>query len=175
VDSRGRHLLPCGGGSDSCYPQGFPLSCLTGMLPKYCQEDRRVGDQVDSATIGELIRRKRKVLRLNQAAVGERFGINQSSVAKWERGAKPNTAQLPEIAKFLGMPLAEVLDLYHGTTTVDFDETIEEIRDAVLAIDERLARMEKQMARLTARPSDGGHRSDGLDPRRRRRAAPAAG
>lgn len=80
-------------------------------------------------TIGELIRRRRRMLRLNQTTTAQTIGVNQSTVTKWERGERPRDDNLPAIARFLDLPIAEVLSVVHGTTADDEAEVTSELRE----------------------------------------------
>ncbi len=89
------------------------------------------------AKIGELIRRKRRDNRMNQVDAAAILGINQSTVAKWERGDRIAADRLPSLARFLGMPLAELLPLYHAGAVDDgFTEAIEEIHLILTAVED---------------------------------------
>lgn len=127
-------------------------------------------------TIGELIRRKRRARSLNQADVGRRFDVNQSTIAKWERGTRPSTEHLAGIATFLDLPLSEVLALYHGGDDDPFERSLEEIRLTLSSIDLRLAEQADQINQLLRMmPNSEERQLDGSTPRRRRRSVQPAG
>ncbi len=126
-----------------------------------------------AATLGEMIRRQRKGLGLNQQDLGETFGVNQSSVAKWERGTKPAPAQLPALAKFLQVPLAEVLSIYHGSEDASFEEAIEEIRLTVASIDRRLSEA-IHLLQAVSRAESPADQNGTQEPTRRRRVVRTA-
>lgn len=78
-------------------------------------------------TLGELIRRTRRNRDINQELAGRELKVNQSTVAKWERGDRPAPEKLPLIARFIDMPLPQVLQLYHGTRDMGYAATVAEI------------------------------------------------
>lgn len=126
-------------------------------------------------TIGELIRRKRKARSLNQADVAETFGVNQSTIAKWERGTRPGTEHLPRVASFLDLPLSEVRARYHGGDDDAFERSLDEIRLTLSSMDLRLAEQAKLIDRLLQLVDPNAERQpDGSAPRRRRRSARSA-
>ncbi len=127
-----------------------------------------------SVTIGEMIRRKRKDLGLNQHDLGETFGVNQSSVAKWERGTKPAPAQLPALAKFLRVPLQELLSIYHDSPDASFEESLEEVRVTVASMDRRLSELTHLVqAAIQGRAPKSVDQNGAQDPPRRRRVVRA--
>lgn len=66
----------------------------------------------DNLTLGEELRRKRKALGLNQQAVAERVGVNQSTIAKWENGVLvPHRTHVGEIARFLEKDPSEIFEM----------------------------------------------------------------
>lgn len=129
---------------------------------------------MEVARIGELVRRQRKALDLNQQDLGEMFGINQSSVAKWERGAKPAASHLPKIAKFLDLPLEAVLAIYHEAPEASFTEAVEEIRLTVASLDRRMAELTHRVIALATPAQAPADRRDAPGQRRRRREVQAA-
>lgn len=130
------------------------------------------------AVIGELVRRKRRGLGMNQQDLGDYFGINQSSVAKWERGARPAARHLPKIAKFLEVPLEEMLSLYHDAPEASVSDDIEHIKLIVESMDRRLSELTHLVQSLATPPEpaalrtrEASGRTDGSEPRRQRRVA----
>lgn len=126
-------------------------------------------------TIGELIRRTRRNRDMNQELAARELKVNQSTVAKWERGDRPRPEKLNAIAKFVGMPLPQVLQLYHGTGDKDlaYAATIDEINERladmnalVQQIPELLERIEELEA-AAVKPAPGSPAGGG--PRTRRR------
>lgn len=57
------------------------------------------------------IRRKRQEVKLTQAELGEKVGVNQNTVTQWESGArKPNIIMLKRIAAVLHCTTDELLE-----------------------------------------------------------------
>lgn len=64
---------------------------------------------VDKAFIGELIKKYRLEKGLTQKQLGERCGINEANIRKYELGTqKPKIETLERIAKGLDVPLSEL-------------------------------------------------------------------
>ncbi len=75
-----------------------------------------------SLTPGERIRRERKSCGLTQTQLAMQVSVNQSTVAKWERGGMPERQNLDALAQALGIPVRELVELYFsvdGTTSED--------------------------------------------------------
>lgn len=66
------------------------------------------GDVVPVLKIGSQIRIRRTALGLNQTETAERIGVDQSTIAKWERGTRMSANHLPTIAAFLGSDINEL-------------------------------------------------------------------
>lgn len=65
---------------------------------------------MDQKKIGEFICRLRKEKGLTQAELGERLGISNRTISKWENGdGLPDIATLPELAKELNITVDELL------------------------------------------------------------------
>lgn len=45
----------------------------------------------------------------SQASFGERFGVNQTTVSRWEKGAAPSKEELLELARLAGVPVEDFL------------------------------------------------------------------
>jgi len=55
---------------------------------------------------GEIIRRRRTVLGMNQAALAERVGVSRNTVAGWETGhSRPDLGTLPSLCRALNISL----------------------------------------------------------------------
>lgn len=58
------------------------------------------------SNIGDRIKLKRKELGLTQAELGEKLGVSDRAVSKWEQGdGDPNLSIIPDIARILGVDL----------------------------------------------------------------------
>lgn len=96
-----------------------------------------------SPKFAEAVRRRRLELRLTQANVAERFGLNQSTVARWERGAIPDRNIFPVVAAFLSLGVGEleelILDVEGVVTLSDVLAEVKKLRtdlaDLRLALD----------------------------------------
>lgn len=98
-------------------------------------------------TIGTMLRRRRHELDLTQDDVGKTLGVNQSTVAKYERGDRVGSDRLDKVADFLGLEFDDVLRIYHGFTA-DVDVPVDP-RDAQMsALTEQVATLSEQMAAL---------------------------
>lgn len=72
--------------------------------------------EVQQITLGEMVRRKRRSEgKLSQAAVGALFGVDQSTVAKWERGDPIAVHRLDQVGHWLGLTFEEAYRLSRGT------------------------------------------------------------
>jgi excisionase family DNA binding protein len=75
------------------------------------EEPLRPSDDVAGAspTLGELMRRRRYSYspRMTQAKAGQQLGVNQSTVARWERGVPVGPDHLPGVAEWLGISVAD--------------------------------------------------------------------
>jgi transcriptional regulator with XRE-family HTH domain len=62
------------------------------------------------ATLGRLLKFRRKKLGLNQRVAGERLGVSQATYSSWETGgSQPSLENLAAIARFLGLPSSSAL------------------------------------------------------------------
>lgn len=136
---------------------------------------------MDSATLGELVRRRRKAKALSQEDLAEQFGVHQATITKWERGARIGTTHLPGLAKFLGMPLAEVLRMYHGSDDVSFEKSVEEILQSTTSTRAQLDQMQAllgqidgKLTTLTSHLVPDARQPDEPASRRRRRVGQAS-
>ena len=62
-------------------------------------------------SIGDKIRRLRKVKKLTQEQLAEYLNISSQAVSKWETGlSSPDIDMLPRLAVFFGVTVDELLD-----------------------------------------------------------------
>mgnify|MGYP000005729593 CR=1 FL=1 len=99
-------------------------------------------------TIGEMIRRTRRNRDMNQELAARELKVNQSTVAKWERGDRPRPEKLGAIAKFVGMPLPQLLQLYHGTKDPGYAASLDEINGRLSHLQEQVASIPALVARI---------------------------
>ena len=60
-------------------------------------------------TVGENIARLRKAKGWTQAELGERLGVSNQAISKWEKGmTMPDIMLLPELAKIFGVTIDEL-------------------------------------------------------------------
>lgn len=58
-----------------------------------------------------IVKRRRKALKLSQAALAHELGVHALTVSRWETGqCMPHRRQWPELAKVLGVPVSEILN-----------------------------------------------------------------
>lgn len=70
-----------------------------------------VVDTTDWPSFGQLVGRRREVLRLTRAAVAAELGVSPRTVANWELGQRrPAPAQLVALAALLEVPVNHLLD-----------------------------------------------------------------
>ena len=63
-------------------------------------------------TLGDLMRRKRKELRLDQPALGRLLGVSRVTISTWETGAKkPMKRHQVRLSEFLGLEVEEMIGL----------------------------------------------------------------
>ena len=61
--------------------------------------------------LGVKIERARKKLGMSQAELGQRVGVTQTAVCRWESGAKqPSLSNLLKLSKALDVPMDELLN-----------------------------------------------------------------
>jgi transcriptional regulator with XRE-family HTH domain len=106
------------------------------------------------ATLGRLLKFRRKKLGLNQRIASERLGVSQATYSSWETGgAQPSLENLAAIARFLGLTCAALMTELEG----GFDENRAEENRRALAQDlldrldlDELAEMGVQISRRVA-------------------------
>lgn len=69
--------------------------------------------------LGTILRRHRVALKLTQKDVGERLGVKQATVARWESGRRPEPEYFDGIAGFLELPRDDVLRFAHQAAEDD--------------------------------------------------------
>ena len=61
--------------------------------------------------LGAKIEARRKKLGLSQAELGQRVGVGQTAVCRWENGAaQPSLENLVKLSQILEMPLDDLLN-----------------------------------------------------------------
>lgn len=66
---------------------------------------------VPPSSLAKNIRRLRRQADLTQAALGDRLGVGQGAVSKWESGeTEPDASALPQLALIVGALLDDVLE-----------------------------------------------------------------
>ena len=64
---------------------------------------------MDQIKMGNFIAKRRKEKQLTQAGLGEKLGVSDKSVSKWERGqCQPNSALFPDICNELDITVSEL-------------------------------------------------------------------
>lgn len=73
-------------------------------------------------TLGELIRERRKALKLSQSELGELVGQSQTTVSGWERGDTASMRNPEKLADVLGVDVANIVDLM-ADAAIELDKT----------------------------------------------------
>lgn len=68
-----------------------------------------------SLSLAQKIQALRRSMRLNQVEFGEKFGVTQGTVSRWEKGSIPQGTELAALANAAGVTLQEFLN-------ADFEE-----------------------------------------------------
>ena len=76
-------------------------------------------EQPDTRSIGEMLVARRRALGHAQAVVAQRFGVDQATVSRWEKGVRPEPERLAVLAAYLGIAIAEM----GGRYAVEFGST----------------------------------------------------
>jgi transcriptional regulator with XRE-family HTH domain len=109
----------------------------------------------EGISLGELLRRTRRARGQSQQDVADLFGVNQSTVAKWERGDPPAVERIGGIAEYLERPKAEVMAMVYGG----------EENGVMAKLDEILANQRQIMLELvTLRAVTRAHDGNGTAP-----------
>jgi len=79
--------------------------------------------KVNQWTTGEIIKRIRELMELTQSKFGEKLGVTDKTVSKWERNdGLPDTGMLKPLAEFLGISIDFLIT---GIAKTDDDKSIE--------------------------------------------------
>jgi len=106
--------------------------------------------------LGEALRRERTRRKERQADAATRFGVSQPSYHRWESGEnRPDDAQFADVARYLGMTVAEVWELVHGADAAPV--SLEALRGQVAAVERDLADVREMVRRIVSElaPPDG--------------------
>ena len=80
----------------------------------------------DTMSFGEILRKKRRLLGLNQTDFAEIIGKEQTTISRWERGeSSPPFEEARSILNFLGFDLK--VPRYEGDRAEDCEIALEEI------------------------------------------------
>ena len=71
------------------------------------------------ASLSSLLREARHKKKHTQEQASEVFGVNQSTIAKWEKGAKIGDEHIDTVAKYIGIPPEDALLLAYGRSADD--------------------------------------------------------
>lgn len=65
---------------------------------------------MDAKKLGEFIQKRRKELGLTQMQLGEKLGVTDKAISRWERGVGfPDISLLEPLAEALGIPMVELM------------------------------------------------------------------
>lgn len=93
--------------------------------------------QSEAWAIGAEIRRRRRALALTAKEVGERIGVAQPTITKWENGpARPEERYFDKIAEFLEVDRDEVIRLSFKRAEPEADH-----QDLIAAMGPRWSRL----------------------------------
>ena len=66
---------------------------------------------MDCKKIGEYIQRKRKAIKITQQELGDKLGVTDKAVSKWETGiALPDVSLYKELCEILNITIEELLN-----------------------------------------------------------------
>lgn len=68
---------------------------------------------------GRLLRQQRAARNLRQYQLADRMGVDQTTIAKWERGDGVPATRLAELSDALAWDFGGMLALYHGVDSTD--------------------------------------------------------
>lgn len=128
-----------------------------------------------SPSIGTQIERTRLRRGMTQEDVAATLGVAQSTVTRWERGARMGTdlELIQKVADFLERPYDEVLEEWSTERRrprqgISDAETIDELRDEVATLRSQLDKqrdgiegLREEVRRLLEERSDGRRPADG--------------
>lgn len=106
-----------------------------------------------SMDLGTMIRRRRRSEKLRQVDLATRFGIDQSTLSKWEVGAqRPEPHHMGNIAEFLRISKEEAFTAYlqdaspdAEASSVSLGEQLEGLRNDVADIRRLLTELIEQL------------------------------
>ena len=87
----------------AAFPRRTKLKRLMQLLSDDSLEE--VAEHAKFVKLGQDIKERRKRLGLTQPKLAERLGVSTKTVVVWERGGKPSTAKLEDIAAWLTEPM----------------------------------------------------------------------
>ena len=76
---------------------------------------------VPSESFGSLLKRQRRMGGLTQKQLGERFGVQQQTIAAWEHDKRPESRHFGELAKYLEMNEKDLVTLIDSQPTIPID------------------------------------------------------
>jgi transcriptional regulator with XRE-family HTH domain len=96
-------------------------------------------------SLGSLLQRRRHTGNLTQAQLGKRLGVSQQTIGAWERGERPQSRFLNDLAGYLGMDKDKLVLLidrqsHEDSAASESDEAIDELDDSDDAMMRQLAR-----------------------------------
>ncbi|MDR5772096.1 MULTISPECIES: helix-turn-helix domain-containing protein [unclassified Caballeronia] len=118
----------------------------------------------EEQTMGDRIRELRKARGLTLQAVGDRFGINRSSVSAWESGSsRPDFEKLPELADLLQTTVDYLLT---GKETIDVEHILPASKVAKLneGVRKQIRETEAKLASMNWRNHIVHHQTTDLGP-----------
>ena len=89
----------------AAFPRRNKLKRLMRLLSDGSFE--QVVEQAKFVKLGQDIKKRRKRLSLTQPKLAERLGVSTKTVFVWERGGRPSTAKLEDIAAWLAEKIPE--------------------------------------------------------------------
>lgn len=96
--------------------------------------------------IGSFIAQKRREINMTQEQLGEKLGVSNKSVSKWENGkCLPDYSVIEPLCKALGISVSELLD---GEVNEKGDIRLYD-EEQMLKMIERVQNLEKQKSMLT--------------------------
>lgn len=85
-------------------------------------------------TLGELVRRERKRRKLSQTQLADELDVNQSTVARWEGGERIGFSNVGALAAWLGISVAEAVELNWPASHQREEEEPEVVRVATAVV-----------------------------------------
>ena len=78
--------------------------------------------------IGELIKRRRKILGLSHEAIAKELDVSRQMVGQWEKGAQPRPDKAIKLARLLQLDVGAINPLLAPVTNVDTSREVHSIR-----------------------------------------------